>query len=115
MSDDTPTEPTEDGLHCPRCAKLMPVDRPHRAFAIAYRAWMGVAALCVMATPIFIADMITMLPLMACAALGGSTLARLANEPTRCKWCQLALEGPPKGLWGRRERLSGEYRRDASV
>ena len=51
MSDDTPTEPTEDGLHCPRCAKLMPVDRPHRGFAIAYRAWMGVVAICVMCTP----------------------------------------------------------------
>lgn len=114
MPDDPSTGHTEDCLHCPRCAKLMPVDRPHRGFGIAYRAWMGVVAICVMFTPIFIADMITILPLMACAALGGSTLARLANEPTRCKWCQLALEGPPRGFMGRRERLNGEYRRDAA-
>ena len=111
MSADPAPEPAAERIYCPRCDKPMPVQRPHRGFAVAYRVWIGVMAVCALCAPIFIADMITMLPLMCGAALGGGTLSRLAKEPTRCRWCSLALESAPRGLFGRREPLVAEYTR----
>jgi hypothetical protein len=87
----------EQRLFCPRCDKLMEVDRTHRGIVFAYRVWMGLVVVCAIFAPLFIADMVLMLPLMSGVALAGPTLARLAEEPTRCKWCRLALEDPRPG------------------
>jgi hypothetical protein len=113
MPPDLAAELADERLFCPRCEKPMRVERPSRGFAIAYRVWIGVMGLCVFCTPIFIADMVTMLPLMCAAALGGGTLSRLAKAPSRCRWCSLALESPPRGFRARRVLLDpSDYLRE---
>jgi hypothetical protein len=77
----------------------MEVDRPHRGIVVAYRVWVGLVAICAMFAPMFIADMVLMLPLMCGVALAGPTLARLAEEPIRCRWCRLALDDPNERSW----------------
>jgi hypothetical protein len=89
----------ERRIHCPRCEKLMEVDRPHRGLVFAYRVWIVLVGICAVFAPLFIADLVLMLPLMSGVALAGPTLARLADEPIRCRWCRLALRGAGEPAW----------------
>src|SRR5690606_30381010 len=105
----------EPRAYCPRCDALMEVERPHRGIVFAHRVWIGLVAICAIFAPLFIADMVLMLPLMSGVALAGPTLARLAGEPTRCKWCRLDLDvyGASASWLAHRDELFGRGGVDA--
>ncbi len=82
--------------YCPRCKKEVPVDVPWPGFRVAWRAWIVVAAILAICSPVIATDLLIMLPTASIFLLGGSTLKRYSEKRSACHLCALPLDEEAK-------------------